>query len=136
MNSLFSCVDCIELYVDDLDAGIAYYRDAMGLRLLWRNEASAGLGMEEDSTEIVLNTQRPGVCVDLKVASVERAIPEICKAGGRVEVPIFDIDIGKCAVVRDRWDNRYVILDMTKGKYVTDAEGNVIGVSKEQEKDR
>lgn len=31
-----------------------------------------------------------------------------------------DIDIGKCAVVSDRWGNRYYILDMTKGTYDTD----------------
>lgn len=42
---------------------------------------------------------------------------------------MFDIDIGKCAVVQDKWSNRYVILDMTKGQYVTDAEGNIFGIS-------
>ena len=39
----------------------------------------------------------------------------------------FDIPIGKCAVVADPWDNTYVILDATRGTYVTDAEGNVVG---------
>ncbi len=129
-KSLFECVDCVELHVDNLEDGISYYRDAMGLKLLWRNETTAGLGMENDITELVINTERPGICVDIKVKSVERAIPEIINAGGKVEVPIFDIDIGKCAVVNDKWGNRYVILDMTKGKYVTDSEGNILGLSK------
>ncbi len=130
MKPMFKCVDCIELHVDDLAEGIAYYRDAMGLKLLWKNATTAGLGMDGDITEIVINTERPGVCVDMKVQSVERAIPQIVRAGGKVEVPMFDIDIGKCAVVNDKWGNRYVILDMTKGRYVTDSEGNIIGVSK------
>lgn len=133
MKSLFECVDCIELYVQDLDEGIAYYRDSLGLKLLWRREDTAGLGMENDITEIVLNTQRPGVCVDIKVVSVEAALPAILRAGGHVEVPIFDIDIGKCAVVNDRWGNRYVILDMSKGTYVTDADGNILGVTKQSQ---
>lgn len=131
--SVFQYVDCIELHVEDLEEGIAYYRDAMGLKLLWRKESSAGLGMDKDITELVLSTLRPGVWVDMKVESVEQTIPKILKAGGAVELPVFDIDIGKCAVVKDRWDNRYVILDMSKGKYITDQDGNILGVRKEDE---
>jgi len=34
-------------------------------------------------------------------------------------------------VIQDKWENQYVILDMTKGKYTIDENGNVIGVSKD-----
>lgn len=61
-NSLLQCVDCIELYADNWDAGISYYKNTMGLKLLWRSDTTAGLGMEKDTTEVVINTQRPGVC--------------------------------------------------------------------------
>lgn len=131
MDGLFQNVDCIELYVSDLDEGIACYRDGLGLKLLWRNGTSAGLGMEQDVTEIVLQTERKQVLADMKVASVDEAIPRITAAGGRVEAGPFDIEIGRCAVVRDRWENRYAILDMTKGRYTTDEFGNVTGVVKE-----
>jgi hypothetical protein len=43
-----------------------------------------------------------------------------------VVVPPFDIRIGRCAVICDPWGNRLVVLDMSKGPLVTDADGNVI----------
>ena len=91
MDSVFRQVDCIELFVDDLDAGLAYCRDALGLALLWRSDTTLGLGMPEGLA--------------------------------------FDIPIGLCAVVRGRWQNEYVILELSKGTYTTDAEGRVTGVS-------
>lgn len=128
MISLLRNVDCIELYVSNLEEGMKYYCDCMGLKLLWRTENMAGLGMEESITELVLQTERRKTNIDFKVASVLEAIEKIIDAGGKVIHGPFDIPIGKCAVIKDSWDNEYVILDMTKGKYVTDEKGNVIGV--------
>lgn len=34
MSGLLKNVDCIELYVSDLDEGIKYYGNSMGLKLL------------------------------------------------------------------------------------------------------
>lgn len=127
MESLFQNVDCVSFYVDDIDEGIAFY-SALGLKLLWRAADSCGLGMSNDITEVVLVTERNPVA-QFKVESVEQALPVFEQAGGRVELAAFDIDIGKCAVVSDRWGNRYCLLDMTKGTYTTDAQGNVIGVA-------
>jgi catechol 2,3-dioxygenase-like lactoylglutathione lyase family enzyme len=127
---VFTNVDCIELYVSDLDDGIRYYRDSLGLKLLWRTETSVGLGMENDIAEVVLQTERPYVMVDFKVESVIESIPQIIEAGGRVLEGPFDIPIDKCAVVTDKWENKYVILDMTKGRYTTDANGFVTGLEK------
>lgn len=131
MPELFENVDCIELYVSDLDEGIRCYRDSYGLALLWRADDSAGLGMPHGITEIVLQTARKKMNVDFKVPSVVDAIRRIVEAGGTVVTGPFDIPIGKCAVVRDPWQNEYVILDMSKGRYVTDASGNVIGLEKD-----
>lgn len=39
----------------------------------------------------------------------------------------FDIEIGKCAVVKDPWGNQFVILDDSKGVFLTDENGNIIG---------
>lgn len=131
METLFQNVDCVEFYVSDLDAGIACYCTGLGLRLLWRNQTSAGLGMAQGITEIVLQTERKQVLVDIKVDSVDEALLRIKAAGGCVEAGPFDIEIGRCAVICDHWGNRYVVLDMTKGHYETDAHGNVTGVKKE-----
>ena len=130
MSELFNNVDCIELYVSDLDEGIRYYCDSLGLKLLWRANTSVGLGMEKEIAELVLQTDRKKMNVDFKVESVNDSIDIIIKAGGKVIYGPFDISIGKCAVVQDKWENEYVILDMSKGKYVTDAQGNVIGVNR------
>lgn len=132
MPGLFTHVDCIELYVSNLDDGIKYYCESMGLKLLWRAETTIGLGMENDITEIVLQTDRNKMNVDFKVNSVVDSIEKIIKAGGKIVYGPFDIPIGKCAVIQDKWQNEYVILDMSKGRYVTDESGNVIGVSKEE----
>lgn len=127
MDSLFQNVDCVSFYVDHIDDGIAFYT-ALGLKLLWRAEASCGLGMSGDITEVVLVTKHNPV-VQFKVESVLAALPVFVQAGGKVDLEPFDIDIGKCAVVSDRWGNQYCLLDMTKGKYTTDVQGNVTGVS-------
>ena len=131
MDEVFKNVDCIELYVSDLDDGIKYYCGSMGLKLLWRTDTSVGLGMENDIAEILLQTERPFMSVDMKVESVVESIDKIVEAGGKVLEGPFEIPIGKCAVICDKWDNKYVILDMTKGKYTTDEYGNVTGVSKD-----
>lgn len=130
MSGLFKKTDCIELYVSDLDDGIDYYCNSLGLRLLWRTDTSVGLGMENSVTEIVLQTERERLSVDFLVESVAVSLEKIIDSGGTLVYGPFDIAIGKCAVVRDKWENEYVILDMSKGRYVTDENGNVIGVSK------
>ncbi len=125
---LFENVDCISMFVDDVEKGLDFYQKALGLKLLWRTEGSCGLGMPNGIAEIVLVTAHNPM-VDLKVASVEEALPRFTQAGGTVEYGPFDIDIGKCAVVVDLWGNRYCILDMTKGAYDVDGSGSVNGVS-------
>jgi predicted enzyme related to lactoylglutathione lyase len=67
--------------------------------------------------------------IDIKVESVIDAVEKIKEVGGQIICGPFDIPIGKCAVVRDKWSNEYVILDMTKGKYVTDLDGNIQGIN-------
>lgn len=131
MSELLKNVDCIEFYVSNLDDGIKYYCDSMGLKLLWRADTSVGLGMKNDIAEIVLQTDRKKMNVDFKVESVIDSIEKVINSGGKVMYGPFDIPIGKCAVIQDKWENEYVILDMSKGRYVTDAQRNVIGVSKD-----
>lgn len=65
----------------------------------------------------------------LKVQSADDAARRFEKSGGKVVVPPFDIQIGRCVVVHDPWGNELVLLDTTKGILVTDNEGYVIGNS-------
>jgi predicted enzyme related to lactoylglutathione lyase len=124
---LMQTVDCIRLYVTDLEAGLAFYRDRLGHELVWRSDEAVGLRMPDTATEIVLHTNRQKPEIDFKVESADAAVIRFEEAGGKVIVPPFDIQIGRCAVVEDPWGNKFVLLDTIKGLLVTDAEGNVIG---------
>ena len=120
-------VDCVRLYVPDLEAGLAFYRDHLGHELVWRTGEAAGLRLGESDTEIVLHTEPGQPEIDLTVESADEAAVRFEAAGGKVVVPPFDIQIGRAVVVQDPWGNQVVLLDSSKGLLVTDAEGNVIG---------
>jgi lactoylglutathione lyase len=128
-NSLFHKLDCVRLFVDDIDSALSFYRDKLGHDLIWRTPQAAGLRMPGTDAEIVLQTERQGIEVDFLVSSADTAALEFEQAGGSILVPPFDIQIGRCAVVKDPWGNELVLLDMSKGRLVTDAQGNVIGNS-------
>lgn len=120
-------VDCVRLYVPDLEAGLSFYRDQLGHELIWRTETAAGLHLPESDAELVIQTEDQRQEVDLLVDSADKSALLIEKAGGKVIVPPFDIQIGRCVVVEDPWGNPLVLLDMSKGPLQTDANGNVIG---------
>ena len=126
-SPLFGKVDCIRLYVADLESGLAFYRDRLGHPLIWRTAVAAGLRMPGTGAEIVLQTEQAGQEVDLTVHSADMAAQRFVEAGGQVVVAPFDIQIGRCSVVRDPWGNQLVLLDASKGLLATDEAGNVTG---------
>ena len=75
----------------------------------------------------MLQTEDQRQDVDLLVDSADEAAKQIERSGGKVTVPPFDIQIGRCVVVEDPWGNPLVLLDASKGLLATDSEGNVIG---------
>jgi predicted enzyme related to lactoylglutathione lyase len=64
---------------------------------------------------------------DLLVESVPAAVELFVAAGGRVIGGPFEIQVGLCAVVKDPFGNVLVLLDMSKGRPVTDAQGRIVG---------
>ena len=120
-------IDCIRFSVSDIDAGLAFYQECLGLDLVWRTKEAAGLSMPGTHTEIVLHCEARAPEIDFKVPSADAAAAWFEEAGGKVVVPPFDIAIGRAAVVRDPWGNEYVLLDASKGTFVTDAAGHIIG---------
>lgn len=126
-DPLVQKVDCVWLYVSNLDAGLVFYRDQLGHELVWRTEQQVGLRMSDTDAEIVLHTGQGEPEINLKVHSADAAAVRFGEAGGKIVVPPFDIQIGRCTVVEDPWGNRFVLLDSSKGVLVTDDEGNVIG---------
>ena len=124
--ALIRKVDCVRLYVPDLEAGLAFYRDRLGHKLIWRTETTAGLHLPESDAEIVIQTEDQRQEVDLLVDSADEASKLVEQAGGKVIVPPFDIQIGRCVVLEDPWGNPLVLLDMSQGPLKTDSDGNVI----------
>ena len=127
MKPIIRKVDCLRLYVPDLEAGLAFYRDRLGHELIWRSETAAGLRMPETDAELVIQTEEQRQEIDLLVDSADAAAAFIEQAGGKVIVPPFDIQIGRCAVVEDPWGNPLVLLDTSKGLLTTDSKGNITG---------
>lgn len=125
-------VDAVTFHVPDLDAGIAFYADRLGHELRWRNDAigAAAVGLPESDTEIVLTTQH-GYEPNWLVDSADAAAETIEAAGGRVLAAPFDIPVGRVAVVADPFDNVLVLIDLSKGRYVTDEHGTVTSVVKD-----
>jgi predicted enzyme related to lactoylglutathione lyase len=75
----------------------------------------------------VIQTEHPLLETNLTVSSADAAAEAVVAAGGRVLVPPFDIQVGRCTVVEDPWGNRLVLVDTSKGLLVTDEHGNVAG---------
>jgi len=127
---LFKKIDCVRLPVSDLESGLSFYRDKLGLEMIWRTEDSAGLRLPNDESEIVLYTDDRGEEIDILVESADEAARSFESAGGAVVVQPFDIKIGRCVVVKDPWGNELVLLDNSKGRLVTDEGYNVVGLER------
>ncbi|GAB3391034.1 hypothetical protein GCM10027568_15990 [Humibacter soli] len=128
-DPLLLAVDAVTLAVPDLDAGVAFYRDRLGHRLRWRNDAigQAGLECPQSRTEIVLTTRlqsEPNWLVHDAIAAA-RFIESV---GGRIIRPAIEIPVGRVSIAEDPFGNRLVLVDLSKGLYQTDDTGSVTGV--------
>jgi lactoylglutathione lyase len=111
-------IDCVMIRVDNLEAAESYYTTVFGLRALWRDASSVGLGFPETDAEVVLHCDQgipSRVEVHYLVDDVVAAVQRFEQQGCRVREAPFDIPIGKCAVIEDPFGTTLCILDMTKG---------------------
>jgi predicted enzyme related to lactoylglutathione lyase len=122
-------VDAITIRVPDLDSGLRFYRDVMGHDLKWRNDeiGQAGLKLPGSDTEIVLSTQLE-YAPNWLVASAEEAARVIVQSGGTMIAGPLEIPVGQVAIVADPFGNTLILVDLSKGTYVTDDAGRVTGV--------
>jgi catechol 2,3-dioxygenase-like lactoylglutathione lyase family enzyme len=124
---LFRKLDNLLLRVADLDAAVSFYHDQLGHRVLWRSEEAVGFALPDTDAELVVHLNI-GPETDVLVENVDDAFKLVLNAGGEAVERPFDIAIGRCARVRDPFGNVLVILDQSKGRLVTDADGRVPGV--------
>jgi len=116
---MFKKIDCVMIRVDDVAAGEKFYSEVFGLRPLWREAGSVGMGMPESDAEIVLHNIAgiPNkVEVHYLVDNVDAAVKCFAEKGCRVLVQPFDVLIGKCAVIEDPFATTICILDLTSGR--------------------
>lgn len=110
-------IDCVMVPVPDLDVAAEYYTRVFGLRQLWRDEVSVGMGMPETDAEVVLHTMDlpPWQGVHYLVDDVPAAVDEFRGQGCVVRRKPFAVAIGWCAVLEDPFGNTISILDTSKG---------------------
>jgi hypothetical protein len=87
----------------------------------------SGFALRETDAELVVHL-KIGLERDIVVANADKAFALFLSAGGEGVQRPFDIAIGCCARVRDPFGNVLVLLDQSKGRLATDADGGVIGV--------
>lgn len=110
-------IDCVMVRVPDLDAAADFYTRTLGLRILWRDESSVGMGLPETDAEVVLHTMElPAEWgVYYLVDDVSAAVLDWTAAGCAVLRAPFEIAVGWGAVLEDPFGNPVCILDLTKG---------------------
>ncbi|MFW9824573.1 MAG: VOC family protein [Candidatus Thorarchaeota archaeon] len=127
-KGLFLKVDCVRVPVPSIEEGLDFYRKSLGHQLIWRTDTAVGLKFPESEVELVIHIEGDELETDIKVQSTEKAALHFKEAGGSILKSPFDIPIGKCCVVMDPWGNKFVLLDTSKGEFLTDSNGNVIGL--------
>ena len=125
---VFRKIDCHMLRATDLDAAVAFYGQALGHQLVWRTEEAVAFRLPESDAELVVH-RHLGPETDLLVRDADAAFRTLINAGAEPMNAPFDIPIGRCAVVKDPFGNRLTVLDQSKGQFVTDETGVVIGVT-------
>lgn len=122
-------IDAVMVTVPSLDEGLRFYRDQLGHPLRWRNDSvgQAAVALPEGDTELVLTTTLPHEAVWL-VDDVNLAAAAFTRSGGAVVAPAEESPVGRVVVVNDPFGNRLVLIELSRGRYVTDADGQVTGV--------
>jgi hypothetical protein len=86
------------------------------------------LRLPDSETEIVLATAQE-YAPNWLVTSADEAARVVVSAGGRLLNGPFDIPVGRAAVVADPFGNALVMLDLSRGTYVTDGTKRVTGLA-------
>ena len=126
MKPLFNKVDCVLVKVPNLEEALDFYQNKLGHTLRWKTDTSAAVAMG-DSTELVLSTNQESQ-TDLHVDDAIKAANLFVANGGKIKTGPIEIPVGKVMVVEDPFGNELILIDLSKGRYQTSAEGDVVSV--------
>lgn len=126
-------INAILVKVPTIEAGLDFYREQLGLQVLWKKDDNIAAVRLGDSQLVMSTTLNPET--NISAESVEHAVAVFVKAGGKVVSPPEDIPVGKLAVVEDAFGNELTLMDFSKGFYTVDEAKRVTGVSKENEEE-
>jgi len=92
-------------YVDDWDASLAFYRDVLGLKVLYAERGWAELEAGKGG-RIALHARHPGdptdvTKVSLQVSDIDGTLRELERKGARVIEPVRREEFGAIAEVAD-----------------------------------
>ena len=124
-TAVLRAIDCVHLTVPDLEAGLSFYRDALGHELIWRTPVALGLRLPDSEAELVLSTSHDGPQVDFLVPSVPDAVAALTAAGAILVFGPADIPVGRVAVLTDPFGNPISVLDLSRGRYTTGPDSQV-----------
>lgn len=124
---LLKRVDAVLVKVPSIQEGLDFYFALLGHAVIWKTDEAAAMRL--GNTELVLST-KSNPETDILVESVPHAVEVIVKAGGKVIFEPNNIPVGMVAVVQDPFGNTLTLVDLSKGTYQTDDNGDVTGVAK------
>lgn len=93
------------VYVDDLDAALAFYRDVLGFDVFHRGEGSAFLRLPSDTTVLALQSRATAAndrdwMLVIDTEDIERRRTEITRTGTEIS-PVEPVPYGSAAQLRD-----------------------------------
>jgi lactoylglutathione lyase len=93
--------------VPTLREGLNVDRDRLGHEVLSLGRFRGARGLPESDTELARQTRRAEFVFDLTVASLDSALESMARAGGSGSGSAFRTEVGRCAVAKDPWGNRF-----------------------------
>jgi predicted enzyme related to lactoylglutathione lyase len=97
--------------VPNIQQGIDFYREQLGMQIQWKTEDMAAVRLGE--SQLILTTKLQSENSFL-VESVEHAIEVFKNAGGKVIDSVEEISAGKSTVVKDPFGNKLTLVDLSK----------------------
>lgn len=111
-------IDNIMYKVKDLDKSAELYKQALGLKQIWRDDNSkmVGFKLEKNDSEIVIhsNPNIPDFDFSYSVGNVNEFVENATRNGFRLILEPIDVRTGNYAVLEDDNHNKIPIIDLTK----------------------